>query len=104
MGWILVVLAALVALVVWRFRHRWVRPWRDLDRLVDDVIHARSPHTFLIDGNLFARRIGIALEDVFLKQRELTQRAAQGELDVRTILSAIRDGLAVVDQQRRVRL
>ncbi|MFL6543360.1 MAG: sensor histidine kinase [Chthoniobacterales bacterium] len=104
MVWILVLAAAVVAVIALRFRQRWVRPWRDLDRLIDDVIHARSPHTFLIDGNPFARRIGIALEDVFLKQRELTQRAAQGELDVRMILSAIRDGLAVVDQQRRVRL
>src|SRR3954453_5983438 len=104
MVWILVLAAAVVAVIALRFRQRWVRPWRDLDRLIDDVIHARSPHTFLIDGNPFARRIGIALEDVFLKQRELTQRAAQGELDVRTILSAMHDGLAVVDQEKRVRL
>lgn len=104
MFWLFLLVAALAAFVGFRVYQRWVRPWRDLDRLVDDVVNARSPRTFLLDGNSFARGIGVALEDVFLKQRELRRRAAQGEIDVRTILGAMRDGLAVVDQQRRVRL
>lgn len=105
MAWILalVVCVGLIALgrALWR---NWVRPWRDVEQLVDDVINARAPRTFLVDGNTRAQRLGVALEDVFLRQRDLTSRAREGELNIRTILGAMRDGLAVVDAEGRVRL
>jgi two-component system, OmpR family, phosphate regulon sensor histidine kinase PhoR len=105
MAWIVafVVCGGLFALgrALWR---NWVRPWRDVEQLIGDVINARAPRTFLVDGNAAAQRIGVALEDVFLRQRDLTSRAREGELNVRTILGAMRDGLAVIDAEGRVRL
>lgn len=87
-----------------RFWRAWLRPWRDLEQVVQDVIKGRAPQTFLVNGNRCAQRIGIALEDVFLRQQELAKRADENELNIRTILGAIRDGLAVVDSDGRVRL
>src|SRR5438270_7900621 len=105
MLWFVVCVCGIVtACIALRFRQRWIVPWRDLGVLVDEVIHGRKPRTFLLTGNHLAQRIGVALEDVFLKQRELSQRAQQGELDVQTILGAMRDGLAVIDHEKRVRL
>ncbi len=105
MAWIvaIVVCVALFLLgrVLWR---NWVRPWRDVEQLVADITHSRAPKTFLVDGNAAARHIGVALEGLFLRQRELTGRAQEGELNIRTILGAMRDGLAVVDADGRVRL
>ncbi|HEX3818582.1 MAG TPA: histidine kinase dimerization/phospho-acceptor domain-containing protein, partial [Chthoniobacterales bacterium] len=105
MGWILAIVVCVglfvLAIALWR---RWVRPWRDVEQLVDDVINARTPRTFLVDGNAAAQRIGVALENVFLRHRDLTSRAREGELNTRTILGAMRDGLAVVDADGRVRL
>ncbi len=105
MTWILAIVVCVslfgLARALWR---RWGRPWRDVEQLVDDVINARAPRTFLVEGNAAAQRIGVALEDVFLRQCDLTSRAREGELNVRTILGAMRDGLAVVDAEGRVRL
>ncbi|MDQ2919040.1 MAG: cell wall metabolism sensor histidine kinase WalK, partial [Verrucomicrobiota bacterium] len=105
MAWVLAIVVCVGLFVLGRALWRsWVRPWRDVEQLVDDVINARAPGTFLVDGNTAAQRIGVALEDVFLRQCDLTNRARDGELDIRTILGAMRDGLAVVDAEGHVRL
>lgn len=105
MLWILASFCMVItALAAVRFYRRWVRPWKQMERVVDDVIHARAPQTFLVDGNPGAHRIGIALEQVLVRQRDLSNRAQEGELNVRTILGAMRDGLAVIDADGRVRL
>lgn len=96
--------AAVAGWLAFAFRRKWVQPWRQLEQLVDDVGNARVPPTFLVDGNSSAHRIGLALEDVFILQRALADRAEEGEFNVRTILGAMRDGLAVVDMEGRIRL
>lgn len=90
-----------VSLWAWR---GWVQPWREMEELVQEVIHGRAPRTFLISGNRSTERIGVALEDVFLRQRDLTQRALEDELNTQAILGAMRDGLAVLDASGRVRI
>ena len=105
MFWFLAIVCfAAVGIAVVRFWRGWLRPWKDIEQLLEDVIHGRSPRTFLVSGNRAAQRIGIALEDVFLRQQELAKRADEDELNIRTILGAMRDGLAVIDADGRVRL
>lgn len=105
MLWILASVGiVVVAIIAANFRRRWVVPWRELETVIREVTSGRSPSTFLIDGNPVARRIGIALEDLLARERELTARAHEGELNVRTIVSAMRDGLAVIDDSGQVRL
>lgn len=106
MFWIVAALILSAAAVVaaighWRY---WMRPWRDVERLVDDVVNGRAPRTFIVDGNRPAARIGVALETIFLRGRDLERRAHENESDVRSILGAMRDGLAVVAPDGRVRL
>jgi two-component system phosphate regulon sensor histidine kinase PhoR len=105
MLWFLAILGCvIIGLAAVRFWRTWLRPWRDLEQLVRDVISGLPPRTFLVNGNPSSQRIGIALEDVFLRQQELARRAEEDELNIRTILGAMRDGLAVVDADGRVRL
>ena len=93
-----------VGVAALRFWRAWLRPWKDVEQLVRDVINGRAARTFLIDGNRSAQRIGVALEDVSLRQQELAKRAGEDELNIRAILGAMRDGLAVIDADGRVRL
>jgi two-component system, OmpR family, phosphate regulon sensor histidine kinase PhoR len=105
MLWFLAIVGAiLVSVAAVRFWRVWVRPWREVEQLVDEVANGRAPRNFVVDGNRSAQRIAIALEDVLLRQRELARRAEENELNTRTILGAMRDGLAVVDSDSRVRL
>ena len=64
----------------------------------------RAPRKFLISGNPHARRIGLALENLTDRRRELEERVREGELSVQAVFGAMLDGLVVVDDLRRVRL
>ena len=105
MIWIIVILAA--ATVLWvaaRIRRRWILPWPAIEKLVDDVRNVRPPRTYLIEGNTEAKRVALALEDIFLRQRALTEQIGQSEFNVSTILNAMEDGLVVLDENGRIRL
>ncbi len=104
MWWLLLFGSLIVAMLLWRAWRWWGAPWAEIEQLIDDVANVRTPATFLIDGNAYARRAALKLEDIFLRQRALEQRASAGELDVRAILDAIPDGLCVVDETSHIRL
>lgn len=97
----LITVALATALAVWR---KWVVPWRDVEELADAIVEHRAPRKFLISGNPHARRIGLALENLTDRRRELEERVREGELSVQAVFSAMLDGLVVVDDLRRVRL
>src|SRR6266480_2009252 len=100
LGVISVVFAA-IALVAWR---KWIAPWRNIDQLVRQIAHGERPRTFLVDGGTRARRIGLALENVFRRQEQLDQQIAGRESGTQTILGAMHDGLLVVDVGRHITL
>ncbi len=105
MGWLafslLLGLLLAIGFAVW---HKWIAPWKDVEQLADDIVGSRPPRKFLISGNLHARRIGLALESLTDRRRELEQRVREGELSVQAVFGAMLDGLVVVDDLRRVRL
>jgi two-component system phosphate regulon sensor histidine kinase PhoR len=105
MGWFalcgLIALALVTGVVVW---HKWITPWKDAAELADAIVEHRAPRKFLISGNPEARRIGLALETLTDRRRELEERVREGDLSVQAVFGAMLDGLAVVDDTRRVRL
>lgn len=104
MLWLIATVAAIALIVAaLRFWRAWIQPWRELELIVSDIVKGRAPRTFIINGNRRAERIGIALEDVLTRQRELNERATEDELNIRTITGAMRDGLAVIGADARVR-
>lgn len=104
MKWIL--LAAVIGLVIAliRFWRDWRRPWRDIEAIIGHIGEGRKPRTFLVPGAEEPRRVGLALEQLFDRQRELDSRIAENAAGTRTIFSAMQDGLLVVDTQHRITL
>jgi two-component system, OmpR family, phosphate regulon sensor histidine kinase PhoR len=105
MGWLafcgLIAVVLAVAFAVWR---KWIAPWKDLDELADAIVEHRAPRKFLISGNPHARRVGLALETLTDRRREMEERLREGELSVQAVFGAMLDGIVVVDGLRRVRL
>jgi two-component system, OmpR family, phosphate regulon sensor histidine kinase PhoR len=105
MGWLafcgLIAVVLATALVVWR---KWIAPWKDVDELTDAIASHRAPRKFLITANPRAQRIGLALENLTDRRRELDERVRESELSVQAVFGAMLDGLVVVDELRRVRL
>jgi two-component system phosphate regulon sensor histidine kinase PhoR len=100
LGVISLVFAA-IALVAWR---KWIAPWRHLDQLVRQIADRERPRTFLVDGGARARRVGLALENVFRRQEQLDQQVAGRESGTEAILETMQDGLLVVDMGRHITL
>jgi two-component system phosphate regulon sensor histidine kinase PhoR len=105
MFWILLCLIAGSAIafgyVAWR---KWIAPWRKIEELIDGIGQARKPRTFLIGGGTIPRRVGLALEEIFNRQQQITQQLAEGASGTETILAAMQDGLLVVDAARHITL
>jgi len=105
MGWLafsaLAAVVVIVALGVWR---KWIAPWKDARELADAVVAQKPPRKVLISGNPEARRVGLALEELMDRRRELETRVRESESSVQTVLGAMLDGLAVIDDRRNVRL
>lgn len=105
MGWLafcgLIAVVLAIALVVWR---KWIAPWKDVEELTDAIVARRAPRKFLISGNPQAQRVGLALENLTDRRRELDERVRESEQSVQAVFGAMLDGLVVVDDLRRVRL
>jgi two-component system, OmpR family, phosphate regulon sensor histidine kinase PhoR len=105
MGWVafyaLVAVGLIVMLAVWR---KWISPWKDAKELADDIVEQRPPRKFLISGNPEARHVGLALEKLMDRRGDLEKRVRESESSAQTILGAMPDGLAVVDERRTVQL
>ncbi|MDQ6939481.1 MAG: ATP-binding protein [Verrucomicrobiota bacterium] len=106
MSWLVIgVGIAVVLIVVWlRTRRRWIEPWRELDELVNAIVVKKAPRKFLMTANERANALGLALEKLAEKQRELEVTATQGTNSLQSILGALPDGLALVDHQRRIQV
>jgi two-component system phosphate regulon sensor histidine kinase PhoR len=98
---VLCVLFAVIALVLWQ---KWAAPWPQIEQLVSQIARGESPSTFLINGGKDPHRVGLALETIFARRQELERQIAGRESDTQTILSAMEDGVLVVDARRRITL
>ena len=105
MFWLLLcaIVGSAIALVYFSWR-KWVVPWRRIEQLVRQVGRGEQPRTFLIEGADEARRVAVALEDILTRQRELDRQIGERASGQKAILSALQDGLLVVDSHRRIAL
>jgi two-component system phosphate regulon sensor histidine kinase PhoR len=106
MTWVFLALLAIgVVVAMWiRIRRQWIEPWREVEALVDAIANNRAPQNFLLTANPSAHRLGLALEELWDRQRKLIERMHEGEFSVQAILGAMLDGLIVVDEQRRIQM
>ena len=103
MSWLVVgAAAALIAVVAYYVWRGWIAPWAKLEELVSQIARGDTPPTFLLTGASRPRNIGIALEDLLLHHRRLSQQISEHSLGNEAMLTAMEDGLLVVDTQHRV--
>jgi two-component system phosphate regulon sensor histidine kinase PhoR len=80
----------------------WVSPWRDLEQLLSIIARGGQPRTFLLTGNGRARRVGVALEQLLMRQQQLDRQVSQDAAQMRAVFAALTDGLLVVDSARHI--
>jgi two-component system phosphate regulon sensor histidine kinase PhoR len=96
---IALLLAVAAALVLQRL---YLRPWRELEHLLTRIGRGEQPPTFLLGGTTRARRVGLALEQLLARQRELDRQVSKDAAEVRAVLTALTDGLLVVDSSQHI--
>ncbi len=85
-------------------RRRWIEPWREIEELVTAIVGRKAPRKFLITANERANTIGLTLEKFAAKQNELERLAHEGGAGLQNILGALPDGIALVDERRRLQM
>src|SRR3954452_6048564 len=97
MLWWTLAIALLLAAFVFFLQRHWLRPWHELEHLLTRIGRGEQPPTFLLSGTAEARRAGLALERILIRQRELDRRIATDAAEMRAVFAALADGLLVVD-------
>jgi len=100
--WILGIALLLVVAAAYVLQRLYLRPWRELEHLLTRIGRGEQPPTFLLGGVTRARRVGLALERLLARQRELDRQVSKDAAEVRAVLAALTDGLLVVDSSQHI--
>src|SRR5437773_414368 len=92
----------LVVATAFVLQRLYLRPWRELEQLLTRIGRGEQPPTFLLGGITRARRVGLALEQLLARQRELDRQVSKDAAEVRAVLTALTDGLLVVDSAQHI--
>src|SRR6478735_1882951 len=100
--WTLGIALLLVVAAAFVLQRLYLRPWRELEHLLTRIGRGEQPPTFLLGGTTRARRVGLALEQLLARQRELDRQVSKDAAEVRAVLAALTDGLLVVDSSQHI--
>src|SRR5207245_8325932 len=100
--WTLGIALLLVVAAAFVLQRLYLRPWRELEQLLTRIGRGEQPPTFLLGGITRARRVGLALEQLLARQRELDRQVSKDAAEVRAVLAALTDGLLVVDSSQHI--
>src|SRR6266446_598482 len=100
--WTLGIALLLVVAAAFVLQRLYLRPWRELEHLLTRIGRGEQPPTFLLGGTTRARRVGLALEQLLARQRELDRQVSKDATEVRAVLAALTDGLLVVDSSQHI--
>src|SRR2546421_2042231 len=100
--WTLGIALLLVVAAAFVLQRVSLRPWRELEQLLTRIGRGEQPPPFLLGGITRARRVGLALEQLLARQRELDRQVSKDAAEVRAVLTALTDGLLVVDSTQHI--
>src|SRR5205823_14881499 len=100
--WIVVIALLFVVAAIFFLQRLYLRPWQELEHLLTRIGRGEQPRTFLLTGTAQARRVGLTLEQLLIRQRELDRQVTKDAAEVRTVFAALTDGLLVVDSSRHI--
>ena len=92
----------LVVVAAFYMQRLYLRPWQELEHLLTRIGRGEQPPTFLLSGTSRARRVGLALEQLLVRQRALDRQVSKDAAEVRAVFAALTDGLLVVDSTQRI--
>src|SRR5207244_13118238 len=98
--WTLGIALLLVVAAAFVLQRLYLRPWRELEQLLTRIGRGEQPPTFLLGGITRARRVGLALEQLLARQRELDRRDSKDAADLRAVVACVADGLQMTDDSR----
>jgi len=102
--WTLGIALLLVVAAAFVLQRLYLRPWRELEHLLTRIGRGEQPPTFLLGGTTRARRVGLALEQLLARQRELDRQVSKDAAEVRAVLAALTAGLNAENAEERIRL
>lgn len=103
--WFIVFLLLVFVLVVVFFVVRdYLLPWRNLEKMVNDLADGKRPTTFVFHGARRFMRVALSLEKLSDEQRKLQKQISQEEFNLQAVLSNMVEGVMVVDSQHVIRL
>jgi len=100
--WIVAIALLLVVAAVFFLQRLYLRPWQELEHLLTRIGLGEQPRTFLLTGTAQARRVGLALEQLLIRQRELDRQVSKDAAEMRAVFAALTDGLLVVDSTQHI--
>src|SRR5205814_1209732 len=100
--WIVVIALLFVVAAIFFLQRLYLRPWQELKHLLTRIGRGEQPRTFLLTGTAQARRVGLALEQLLIRQRELDRQVTKDAAEMRAVFAALTDGLLVVDSTQRI--
>src|SRR5947208_3688238 len=100
--WIVVIALLFVVAAIFFLQRLYLRPWQELEHLLTRIGRGEQPRTFLLTGTAQARRVGLALEQLLIRQRELDRQVTKDAAEMRAVFAALTDGLLVVDATQRI--
>src|SRR6059058_1707667 len=98
--WTLGIALLLVVAAAFVLQRLYLRPWRELEQLLTRIGRGEQPPTFLLGGITRARRVGLALEQLLARERD--RQVSKDAAEVRAVLTALTDGLLVVDSAQHI--
>ncbi len=102
-GLLIFLLCAIVVLGIIVIRD-YMRPWRRLERMVDDIADGKRPASFLFHGARRFMRMALKLERLADEQIRLKRQISEEEFNLQAILSSMVEGVMVVDNEHVIRL
>src|SRR6266536_5056564 len=102
MHWWIVAIALLLVVAAFFLQRLYLRPWQELEHLLTRIGLGEQPRTFLLSGTAQTRRVGLALEQLLIRQRELDRRVSKDAAEMRAVFAALTDGLLVVDSTQHI--
>src|SRR5678816_61696 len=104
MGWLFAFLCAMaLALVVWRYRE-FLRHWRHIESIVQDLSEGREPKSFVFSKSRRFSDLAAHLERLADAQERLRRRRTQEERNLHAILGSMEEAVLVVDRRYTIRL
>jgi len=105
MFWVILSLAALLALIVLTLRHwHFVRRQQRIEQIVSDIAEERNPKAFAFYESQRFMRLGLSLEKISTTQQTLKQQIEQERFNLRAILSSMVEGVLVVRADHSIQL